>query len=138
MTTTNLELTLLERKVRASMRSLDANSLWVNGENEAAYLMSGRSTELIDQIMISYSNDCFHYAKLYGVVASDQKSGRYCYIYLHYKRNLWKCYSIKGAFDIAEKLSEHDKLEQKFMRLKKKIDKQIRVEEKRNAILALN
>lgn len=121
MITKKEELKLIERKVTGSLRSNTFNSaLWVH-ENEAKYLMSGLATELIEQYHIPRVYDSEAWAKIYGVVASDKEKGRYVWLYLHYGYHLWRCQRLQDAFELIEKLKEHNKLEKEAHRVRNKV-----------------
>ncbi|MGL2965865.1 hypothetical protein [Flavobacterium sp. XGLA_31] len=115
------ELDKLEREARAITRYLDSSNCLACSENEATYLMSGHATELIDKVVIHATfpeNKC---VKIYGVVAKERVNGRYCWVYAHYDYRLWKCHSIPYAYEIAQKVRERVKIEQKIHRLNRRL-----------------
>jgi hypothetical protein len=56
------------------------------------------------------------YACIHGVCAANRLSGRYLWIYLTYRHQLWKCYNIKDAFDLIERTKSHNQLEDEYLR----------------------
>lgn len=103
------------RKANGLRLSAYSESLWINGDNEANYLLGGNATELLDSICLDYSTG--ERAKIYGIVAANREKGRYVWIYLYSHNRIWRCHSIPGAYKIIEKLKEYNeayKLEKKL------------------------
>lgn len=100
--------------------------------NEAKYLMSGYCTELVDEITIVYRkytekddkkfNDSPHLykAKIYGVRAKDNSSGRYCFIYIYFRYYLIKCNSLDAAYELIPIIKEQNILNDKIIALEHK------------------
>ena len=120
METTDNELEMLEKKHRLLQRKLLATNQLNLIENEAMYLMKGHATELIDKVWIPNRHISSSYAKIYGVIGKDNSNGRYLWIYLYFDENLYKCYDLKKAFELSEKLKEFNELEMKIFKLNKK------------------
>lgn len=117
----NTELLSIERKVRGAWTSITSNNcMWISGEREAHYLLKGHATELIDKVWLPQHYQDKAYPEIYGVVAANQSDGRYVWIYLYYRHHLWKCNDIRKAYDIIEKIKEHDKLEKKERVMRRK------------------
>lgn len=120
---------IIRRKVTGMRQSLYSNSIWISGEREANYLMSGHATELLDTISLSFSDS--EKARVYGVVAADRSKGRYVWIYLFCFHHLWHCHSISDAYKIVEKIKAYRELQMKENKLFNKMLLERRKELKR-------
>jgi hypothetical protein len=125
---TNKELIALNRKITGAWKSLSYGSLWVQ-EKEVEYLMSGRSTELIERIKF-YSKP----VDIYGAVAANRDNGRYVWIYVYFDHHLWKCHNLNAAFDLAKKISAFIDGEHELKKMKCKLEVQVRSEKKKTAL----
>jgi hypothetical protein len=114
---------MLERKTRGLWRSISSNKcLWISGEQEAKYLLSGHATELIQSTWLTcvYERDAS--SKIYGIVAADKSNGRYVWVYLYYRHHIWKCNTIRQALEIEDKIKKHNELEMKKCRLSRRLE----------------
>lgn len=115
------ELDNLEKRLRVLNRSLLSENHMRLDESEANYLMKGHATELIEKVWLPNTHHNSSYAKIYGVQAKDNTNGRYLWIYLYYRGSLYKCYDLKRAFDLIDRLREVNQLETKEIKVNKKI-----------------
>ena len=112
-------LKTLERKISGQWQHFMNRGTIPVSDEEAKYLMSGYSTELIESPWLLYNSDSR--AKIYGVVAANKQFGRYAWIYLHYSCRLWKCHSLEYAYEILERLKHFLALQKEQEELEKKI-----------------
>jgi hypothetical protein len=120
MNTKDPELDLLEKKLRVLNRSLLSENHMHLDESEANYLMKGYATDLIEKVWLPNTHYNSSYVKIYGVQLKDKTNGRYLWIYLYYRGSLYKCYDLKRAFDLIDKLREVNDLETKEIKVNKK------------------
>ena len=96
--------------------------MWVSGAREAEYLLCGYASELIDKIWLPCVYETNAYSQIHGVVAADRSEGRYVWIYVFYRHHIWKCYNIRFAYELIEKIKEYNKLEEQKNKLQRKLD----------------
>jgi len=119
----NNKLALLRKEKRKIEKLLfeEMNMLYLYNQNEAEYLFSGHATELICSPFLGFDdNSQSRQCKIFGVVGANKENGRYCWIYLNYKDNVWKCYSLSDAFDLIQTVRKYLDLEDEIEKCKPK------------------